>query len=545
MPGPSNSAGNDNAHSVDAVDLKTVALLLEHAPDHILLVNADGLIQYLNYSLPGHPASSVVGKSVWDYTASPESRRLLRDAMSAVFQGRGPVSYQGSATLPNGEVRWYLTRVSAVIVNQAIVGAALIATDNTEQKRAELDLARSHAEFQDLIATIPFGVAITAEDKVLYLNRAFAKLLSCRVPEAWLGRPFSDLFDAEAHPVIERLTKQEAIDGQRPLEVTLTNPDGSSACLDLLPAGHMHYAGTQALLIVARDVTKTRGLQRQLVQAQKLEAIGQLAAGVAHEINTPIQYIGDNLAFLADAFRDVEALSDGSLRLAAKVQRGEPCVEEAAQVASQAEAADFAYLRTEIPRAVQQAREGVEQVTRIVRAMKDFSHPGVEDPIETDINHALESTIAVARNEWKHVADVVTELDPVLPTVKCLPGDLNQVFLNVLVNAAHAIAEVVGHSGDKGVITVRTRHLEPDVEIEIEDTGCGIPPEIADRIYDPFFTTKEVGKGTGQGLLIAHQVVVEKHQGRLFFESSRKGTVFHIRLPRDAARTSHSPQEAA
>jgi signal transduction histidine kinase len=204
-----------------------------------------------------------------------------------------------------------------------------------------------------------------------------------------------------------------------------------------------------------------------------------------------------------------------------------------ADIRAAAQDMDVEYLSQEIPKAIQQSLDGVERVANIVRAMKEFSHPGSGEKTSIDLNHAIESTITVAKNEWKYVADVVSEFDPQLPPVSCLPGEFNQVILNILVNAAHAIAVVVGDAaGQKGTIRVMTRRDGAWAEVRISDTGPGIPEAIQNRVFDPFFTTKKVGKGTGQGLAIAHNVIVEKHGGSITFESEvGKGTTFIIRLP--------------
>jgi signal transduction histidine kinase len=197
------------------------------------------------------------------------------------------------------------------------------------------------------------------------------------------------------------------------------------------------------------------------------------------------------------------------------------------------DAADVAYLQTEIPKAVEQTLDGVSRVATIVLAMKDFSHPEQKDKSSTDLNRAIQSTLIVARNELKYVADVVTDFDEDLPPILCYPSDLNQVFLNLLVNAAHAIADVVGDGNTgKGTITVSTRRDGGNVIIAITDTGTGIPEEVRDRVFEHFFTTKEVGKGTGQGLSIARAVVVEKHGGEITFSTETgKGTTFYVKLP--------------
>jgi signal transduction histidine kinase len=249
-----------------------------------------------------------------------------------------------------------------------------------------------------------------------------------------------------------------------------------------------------------------------------------LAFGIAHEINTPIQYIGDNGHFLGDAFRDL-------LDVATAGSESGCSGASASGRSATATAVDVDYLRTEVPKAIGQLLEGVDHVARIVRAMKEFSHPGPVEKTPVDINRAIESIILVSRNEWKYSADLLTDLDPDLPRVPCLGSRLNQVILNLIVNAAHAISAVVQDSENKGTITISTRHCAEWAEIRVIDTGCGIPEAIRSQVFDPFFTTKDVGKGTGQGLALAHAVIVQEHGGTIGFESEEgSGTTFTIRL---------------
>ncbi|MDZ7617594.1 MAG: ATP-binding protein [Patescibacteria group bacterium] len=293
-----------------------------------------------------------------------------------------------------------------------------------------------------------------------------------------------------------------------------------------------------------RDITRQKQLQAELSQAQRLEAVGQLAAGIAHEINTPTQYIGDNTRFLSDAFEDIRpslALLEG---LAASDASPPPGLLE--QLRTAALAADLAYLVREIPRAIEQSLEGVGHVSKIVRAMKEFSHPGGEGKTSIDLNRTIESTLTVCRNEWKYVADVVTDFDPALPPVPCVQAELNQAILNMVINAAHAIQEKVGESGEKGTITIRTRRNEDAVDILIEDTGAGIPEHLRQKVFDLFFTTKPVGKGTGQGLTLAQSIVVERHGGKIECQSQEgEGTIFTIRLPLALTSRSAAPPACA
>lgn len=286
------------------------------------------------------------------------------------------------------------------------------------------------------------------------------------------------------------------------------------------------------VVLKAKAEEKQTNLQTQLAHAQKLESVGQLAAGIAHEINTPTQFVGDNIRFLHTAFEDLKKLLDKYAEVLESSRRGTVPAGLIAEMDATARDVDLGYLMEEIPKAIWQSVEGVDRVAKIVRAMKEFSYPDDHSRKAIDLNKAIESTITVARNEWKYVAEMKMNLDPSLPPVHCFPGDINQVILNLVVNAAHAIRDAVGGNGGRGTIGVSTRRDGDWVEIRVSDTGTGIPEAIRSKVFDPFFTTKEVGKGTGQGLAIAHAVVVEKHGGAITFETEvGKGTTFVVRLP--------------
>jgi signal transduction histidine kinase len=293
------------------------------------------------------------------------------------------------------------------------------------------------------------------------------------------------------------------------------------------------YPTETGLLILLQDETEKHELDSQLRSAQKMEAIGQLAAGIAHEINTPIQYVGDNTGFLKDSWNDIAEVLLAAHALRDEAARGpvSPAAMERFDACSKK--ADVEYLTQEVPRAIEQTLDGVRRVAKIVTAMKEFSHPGIQEKRSIDLNRAIETTVTISRNEWKYVADVETQLDPNLPPVPCLAGEINQVLLNLLVNAAHAIADVVkGKEGARGTITISSRHDGDYVEIAVADTGTGIPEFAREKVFDPFFTTKEVGKGTGQGLMLAQTVVVKKHGGRIWFDTELgSGTTFFVRLP--------------
>jgi signal transduction histidine kinase len=283
------------------------------------------------------------------------------------------------------------------------------------------------------------------------------------------------------------------------------------------------------------DVTDHRRLQAELAQAQKLESVGRLAAGVAHEINTPVQFVSDSVQFVREAMEDLSGIVGSYRQLRSAVDKGEAVAAAATAVAQAEDDADLDYILENAPVALDRARDGLGRVAAIVRSMKEFAHPDRKDMAPVDINHAIASTLVIASNEYKYVADMITEFGE-LPAVNCYAGEINQVVLNLVVNAAHAIADVVKDAPEgmshKGTIRVCTRLLGEQVEIAIADSGKGIPPDVRSRIFDPFFTTKEVGKGTGQGLAIARNVVVDKHGGTLHFETEMgRGTTFFIRLP--------------
>lgn len=308
----------------------------------------------------------------------------------------------------------------------------------------------------------------------------------------------------------------------------------------------------EAIEDARREMEVRLAFEQQLRQAQKLEAVGSLAAGIAHEINTPVQFVGDNVRFLSNAFGDLTALLARSNELVRSLPSSPELQTFVREFTAAQDSAELEYLMQEVPRTVEQTLDGVARVARIVRAMKDFSHPDQGEKQSADLNRALQSTMTVANNELKYVADIVTDFEDDLPAVFCHLSDLNQVFLNLLVNAAHAIAGKVGDGSDeKGTITVRTRRsLSPQdstktegVTITVSDTGTGIPQEIRERVFDHFFTTKEVGKGTGQGLAIARAVVVDKHGGRIWFETEPgKGTTFHVYIPLGAEEVAESKE---
>jgi PAS domain S-box-containing protein len=406
------------------------------------------------------------------------------------------------------------------------------------------EMVQEQEKFKAIFDNSPEGIfQTTANGRFLTANPALASIYGYASPQE-LMEQLTDIqnqlyVDPNRRIEFEKKMREERV--VREFESKIKCKDGSrkwiseTACrVAKLDGSLSHYQGFAVDITAQKKAQKDRNLiEIQLRQAQKLESVGQLAAGIAHEINTPIQYIGDNIHFIEESFAALGGLLQDYQKLALAVQSNSVTPELLSAVESSIENADIDYLRKEIPLAVQQSLQGVKHVSHIVNAMKEFSHPGNREMVALDLNHAIELTVTVARGEWKYVAEVVTDFAPDLPPVWCLPGEFNQVILNLIINAAHTIADVVKPvEGSKGAIRISTRLDRGWVEIRVSDSGTGIPESIRHRIFDPFFTTKEVGKGTGQGLAIARSVIVDKHGGTLTFESQMgRGTTFIIRLP--------------
>ncbi|MFH1813591.1 MAG: ATP-binding protein [Pseudomonadota bacterium] len=286
-----------------------------------------------------------------------------------------------------------------------------------------------------------------------------------------------------------------------------------------------------------KALTDLRQAQSQLLQAQKMESIGQLAAGIAHEINTPTQYVADNIGFVDMASSSLMTLLDKTLKVVEAARAGQPSDGLVAEVDAAVKKTKLDYLRRQIPEALAQSKEGLEHVARIVSAMKEFSHPSNGGKELLDIREVINTTVTVARSEWKYVAELETRYADDLPQVSCLRDMIGQVILNLVVNAAHAVADTL-QSGvrEKGKIRIMVKRAgEQHIAISVADDGGGIPEAIRGRIFDPFFTTKPVGKGTGQGLAIVYSTVVDKHGGEIRCDSEvGRGTCFTIRLPLSA-----------
>ncbi|MGH8017429.1 MAG: sensor histidine kinase [Opitutaceae bacterium] len=382
---------------------------------------------------------------------------------------------------------------------------------------------------------------LDTEGRELWCNPSFVHLMPAPVCESERAR-FSDRLHPSDMPAffiaIERARS--------------TGRSGTFECRTLDRSGSIRHFETNICVVnqtnghpgrfitIARDVTgrkqaeHSRTMTRILLdEAQCLESIGRIASGIAHEINTPIQFVGDNLRFLKSSFIELVDLVDNVEHFVRAVESSGHFSPQVADLRAAIAACDLEYARTEIPVSLDQSIEGIQRVARIVHAMRDFSHPDKPDKAPADLNRSIESTAIVARNEWKYVCELKLDLDPDMGKVVCSISELNQVFLNLIVNAAHAIAEKIGASASgKGTISITTKRTGTHAEIRVQDTGSGIAPEIQPHLFEAFFTTKPAGKGTGQGLAIARSVVVDRHGGEITYETIQgSGTCFIVRIP--------------
>jgi PAS domain S-box-containing protein len=433
--------------------------------------------------------------------------------------------------------------------------------DITERKRIEERLQRSEARYRETFEGASVGQAIVGLDgRFQEVNATLARLLGYSTTEL-VGRSFQDVThpDDRAASLEARNACRSGEKSDARLEKRYLRKDGKVVWVDVNVARLCDASGaatgfiTQIIDVDARKAAELRAgeeslarqqMELELQHAQKLEAVGRLASGIAHEINTPAQFVGDNLNFLKEACAGYEAVLACYQRLSrSDPERGWPA-EALAGARATEESVDLPFLHGNAALSLDRALEGVSRISGIVRAMKEFAHPDEREKKPADLNEAIKATLIIAHNEYKYVAEVEPHFEE-LPMVNCHVGDLNQVFLNLLVNASHAIGEVVGRSGARGKIRVSTRPEGPAVCIQFSDTGAGIPESIRARIFEPFFTTKPTGTGTGQGLAIARSIVADRHGGSLSFESRvGEGTTFTIRLPVDGGSGQRGQHEA-
>lgn len=476
--------------------------------------------------------SEVVGKTDFDIFPPELASAYFSDEQAVVKSGQPLLNREEPYTDPITQTKHWLSTTKVALTNSSgqIIGLVGSSRNITEQRQAEAALRQAYRQQDRLLTAIPSVlIGVNGDNIVTHWNTP-AETVFAITGQAVVSRPLADCGVQwqwnRINPALARCRETD-----QPIDlhdVRYNRPDGKEGFLKVTITPFDDHT---SLLLLAQEITQRKVLEGQLAQAQKLEAVGQLAAGIAHEINTPTQYIGNNVSFLQASLGSLQTVFNQYQRLMQAGKEGVIPPGLLAEVETLTRQVRADYLLEELPLAAQEAMDGVNRVTEIVKAMKEFSHPGIDKKMAIDINQAIKSTITVTRNEWKYVAQVETNLDASLPRVPCLPGEFNQVILNIIVNAAHAIADA-GGAQQKGTITISTERQGDWVEIKIADTGAGIADDIKPRIFDPFFTTKDVGRGTGQGLAIAHAVIVEKYHGSISVESQPgQGATFIIRLP--------------
>ncbi len=499
---------------------------VEQAGNHVRIFLVRGLLSIL----------IAAGLSIWVAWLLVRGIRRADQAVQAIESGAYdvPVAVEGNDEMGRMLAGVERMRLSLMATEKARAEQEKKAMARLEAlKFARDELSKGRDFIERLLAAIPsILIAVDNKGAISLWNEVAEKTFGFSAKTV-MNTPLASLDIGWNREAINRtLAKSEALRRCSLDNVKFRRTDGSDGFLGLTVNNVVEDGQYNGFLLIGADITERIQLESQLHLAQKMESMGELAAGIAHEINTPMQYIGDNIRFLKDGFADLLQLIS-SYRLALeKISQSELAEQIVFDIRQAEEDADLDFLREEAPVAVAQTLEGVAQVSKIVGAMKELSHPGTGDKMAIDINKVIENTVTVSRNEWKYVAELDLDLDPELPMIHALP-EINQVFLNIIVNAAHAIEETQPEGeGVSGNIRISTCCANDVVEIRICDSGPGISKENQSKVFDPFFTTKEPGKGTGQGLAISHQIVCKRLGGRLTVESEPgHGACFIIRLP--------------
>ena len=528
-------------HSIIEKEREILRTLIDNVPDFMYVKDMDCKFVLANSvcarAMGAATTEELIGKCDFDYYPRELAKTFYDDEIAILRSGQS-MHYKEELNIDGeGNVHHLLTtKVPVRDNNGQIVGIAGIGRDISARKKMEDALRQAEQKYRGIFDKAIVGIFQSSpEGRLLSVNPAMAFAFRYNSPEEMIASvtDISKHFFVDPKRGVDFMLIMDRVGGVKNFECEVYCKDGDKIWITMSLRALRENGEVVRYEGMCEDITERQILREQLLQAQKLESVGQLAAGIAHEINTPTQYINDNVHFLKDAFSDLQNLITHyeRLYLAAKGDGLSP--DTIHEVDEALQHTDAAFLLEEIPKAIDQSIEGLGRVATLVKAMKEFSHPGTKEKVPVDLNRAIANTITVSRNEWKYVAKLENQFDSSLPLVLCYPGEFNQVILNLIVNAAQAIAEVGKKGGPKsGKITVQTRHLPDWAEVRIEDTGGGIPVNVRNRIFDPFFTTKEIGKGTGQGLAISRSVIVDKHGGSIDFETEEgNGTTFIVRIP--------------
>jgi len=528
-------------HSAQVNERNMLRALIDNIPDFMYVKDLESRFVVANPHLARvvgvKTPEDLQGKTDFDFYPRELATAFYEDEQNVIRSGQPLYNREEKGIDSDGsEVDVLTTKVPIFDSKGQVIGIAGVGRDITARKKMEYALREAELKYRGIFDKAIIGIyQSTPDGHLLNVNPSMAFAFGYASPEEMVDSitDFANQLFVTPKRGVEFMLVMDKVGGVKNFECEMFCKDGHKIWITMSIRAIREKGVVVRYEGMCEDCTERNMLREQLHQAQKLESVGQLAAGIAHEINTPIQYVGDNVRFLKDSFQDLKGLLTAYDQLYREVKSNALNSEAIQKLETAIGMLDTDYLLDEIPKAIEQTIEGVDRVSSLVGAMKEFSHPGTKQKIPLDINHAIENTITVARNEWKYVADLETDFDLSMPLIPCLPGEFNQVILNLIVNSAHSIGDVVNKGGaEKGKIFVQTKNCLECAEIRIQDTGSGIPEDVRARIFDPFFTTKEIGKGTGQGLAIARSVIVDKHGGSIHFETEEgQGTTFVIRLP--------------
>ncbi|MBN2064696.1 MAG: response regulator [Sedimentisphaerales bacterium] len=457
----------------------------------------------------------------------PEDRYTLARIRKDSLEGNSANSYCSEMKMKDAAGNWrYIKRcISAVEFDEHGHPIEYLGIDQdlTDQKYREKLLAQAQEKSEILDNLAEQVTFLTTDMKVIWTNRIPQGCTTTQKSgyicyEQWYGldKPCTGCVVQKALTTGQKCTTEIARNGRVDSMIAIPIKNEQNTVI--------------GIIVSQTDITEQKQIEMRLAHAQQMESIGSLAAGIAHEINTPIQYIGDNLTYLSKAFTRV---NENCQQLISEL-KGLNYEDEILIKSLESSVTNLEM----VPDAISDALAGVDHVSKIIVAMKDFSHPSIDNYGQVDLNQAINNAITISRNEWKYIAELTTDFQEDQLIIDAVPNSISQVLLNLIINSAHAIAEKYGTDGrDKGTISIHTYHSDNYAILEVKDDGCGIKDSIKSRIFDPFFTSKDVGKGTGQGLAIAYDIVSKKHNGSIDFESTEgQGTTFTVRLPLERAK---------
>lgn len=503
-----------------------LSTVVEQSPSSIVITDTQGEVEYVNSFFEkqtGYRCTEIVGESTSLLKSGETPAEVFRQMWQTIASGgvwRGELCNQAK----DGHLFYEEAVISPVFDSRGeITHFAAVKLDISEKKA----LAGRHTLLQveqerlkSILGKAPVGIVITGrDDRIRWANDFVARITE-----------FEQLENSDCRQLFYPVDGHH--NGHDQAELFLCTKAGHRLPV-ITSAQQISWCDEEVTLTTFIDISARKKLEAELAQRSKFESVGYLAAGIAHEINTPIQFVKHNLQYLRDSFADLLRLLDLGEKLRQQALDGNVDGQTIEALARMREEIDIEFLATDVLHAIDDSLEGTTRVAGIVKTLKEFSHPASSERVPVDINHLIENAVNMTKNEWKYVADMALDLSPQGRMVPCLINELNQVILNLIMNARDAIVERQAEEpAVKGTITIRTKTIHGGVEIRVSDNGTGIPVDAQDKIFDPFFTTKDVGSGTGQGLSISRSIVVDKHQGSMGFETQPGGgTTLIVWLP--------------